>query len=166
MWRHIKPILKVILLATAMLVSFHHSTVSENTTKCPRNFHLVHITKPNYNRVTRIIARTHLVEISNPVMKYILNNLVFCCFFPYRAIQKWNYGARENVRVCTTRYAPILARFCPAAWFPFVWRGIEKNNKKRWNFWFASQNDLKFPPSVCAYILVTLLWFGIVVWIK
>ena len=35
-----KPILQVIILATAMLVSSFHSLVLENTTKCPRTFHL------------------------------------------------------------------------------------------------------------------------------
>ena len=40
MWRHIKPILQVIILATAMLVSFLNGAVLENTTKCPRTFYL------------------------------------------------------------------------------------------------------------------------------
>ena len=33
--------------------------------------------------------------------------------------------ARRNMHVC------IRSRFCPAAWFPFVWRGIEKNNNNK-----------------------------------
>ena len=47
--------------------------------------------------------------------------------------------------------------FVPPPSFLFVWRSIKKNNKKRLNFWFTSQNDLKFPPSACANILVILL---------
>ena len=50
--------------------------------------------------------------------------------------------------------------------FLCVWRGIEKNNKKRLNFWFTSWKELKFQLSVCADILVTQLKFGIVVWTK
>ena len=47
----------------------------------------------------------------------------------------------------------IRAWFCPAACFPFcIAQYNEKNNKK-----FTSQNDLKFPPSMCANILATLL---------
>ena len=32
-----------------------------------------------------------------------------------------------------------------------------EKQQKTLNFWFTSQNDLKFPPSVCNNILVTLL---------
>ena len=39
----------------------------------------------------------------------------------------------------------------------FVWCGVEKNNKKRLNFWFTLWKELKFQPSVCADIFVTLL---------
>ena len=53
MWRHIKPILQVIVLATTMLVSSLHRAVLENTTKCPV-LNLVHTTIP----VTRILAHT------------------------------------------------------------------------------------------------------------
>ena len=55
MWRHIKPILQVIILTTTMLVSFLYSLVLENTTKCPRTFYLVHNHDTNYNCVTRIL---------------------------------------------------------------------------------------------------------------
>ena len=58
MIRHLKPILQIIILTTAILVSFFHSLVLENTTKCPRNFHLVHIIIPNFNWVTRILVHT------------------------------------------------------------------------------------------------------------
>ena len=55
-------------------------------------------------------------------------------------------------------YAHLYAQdFALSLGFLFVWRGIEKDNKKGLNFWFTSQNDLKFPPSVYANILVTLL---------
>ena len=45
----------------------------------------------------------------------------------------------------------------PHSLVSFCMVGIEKYNKKRLNFGFTSQNDLKFPPSVCANILVTQL---------
>ena len=47
--------------------------------------------------------------------------------------------------------------FVPLPGFLFVWRGTEKSNKKRLNFWYTSPNDLKFPSSVCANIFVTVL---------
>ena len=52
--------------------------------------------------------------------------------------------------------------------FLFVWRGIEKKNKKRLNFWLTLWKELKFQLSVCvcADIFVTQLKFGIVVWTK
>ena len=53
-WHNINPILHVIILGTAMLVSFPHSLVLENTTKCPRSFHSIHTIIPNYNWVIRI----------------------------------------------------------------------------------------------------------------
>ena len=67
-------------------------------------------------------------------------------------------GLHDAVRTYTRSTLPLrLVSFCMA-------RYREKQNKKRVNFWFTSQTDLKFPPSVCANILVTQLWFGIVVW--
>ena len=45
MWRHMRPNLRVIILATIVLVSSSHWTVLGNTTKCSVTFYLVHITK-------------------------------------------------------------------------------------------------------------------------
>ena len=102
MRRHIRPILQVIVLMTTMLVSSLHSLVLENTTKHPRTFHLSYIIIPNYNWVTRILART-LGWIWNSVMKWIQNNSVFCCFSPYRTVQNGNHRAGQNY-ACTSTY--------------------------------------------------------------
>ena len=47
--------------------------------------------------------------------------------------------------------------------FLFVLHGIEKNNKTPFYFLSPSWQKLKFQPSVCTFILVTLCNFGIVV---
>ena len=116
MWCRIKPILQVIILATAMLLSILHSSVLENTTKCPRTFNLVHITIPNCNWVTRILAH-HLVEISNPVMKKIPNNCMFCCFFsvPHSTKRKLGRGAKSCKYGCVLRHTnPLSSKLrCP-----------------------------------------------------
>ena len=112
MWCHIKPILQVILLATAMLVSSHHSLVLENTIKCPRPFNLVHITIPNYNQVTRILVHTLGWNLKS-CYEVNPNNSLFCCFSPYRAIQTGNQRAGQNrahigvYRVVQTLYTMI-----------------------------------------------------------
>ena len=45
--------------------------------------------------------------------------------------------------------------FSTSPGYLFVQRGIEKNNKLRWNFWFTSWKDLKFYLSVCANFFAT-----------
>ena len=69
MLRHIKQILQVIILATAMLVSCSHVTVLGKATKCSITFYLVHIYYQIMNRVTRISAHTldksHILPRSN-----------------------------------------------------------------------------------------------------
>ena len=103
MWRHIKPNLQVIILATAMLVSFLHSAALENTTKCPRTYYLVHATIPNYNWVTRIIPHTLGWNFKSCYEVSPKETCAFLCFF-------------------------FSTRFWPAAWFP-LWRSIEKTRK-------------------------------------
>ena len=76
MWRHIKPILQVIILATAMLVSSLHRVVLENTTKCPLTFYLVHTTIPNYIWVLRILAHM-LTEVNEANLKFKHSLLFF-----------------------------------------------------------------------------------------
>ena len=61
-------------------------------------------------------------------------------------------------------YAPIRARFCPARGFLFVLHGSEKNDKNTLLFLNSFTTELKFQPSVCTIILVTLciimvLWY-------
>ena len=44
----------------------------------------------------------------------------------------------------------------------FVWPGIEKNNIKRLNFWFTSQNNFKFPQSALIFLSLCcnlVLWY-------
>ena len=53
--------------------------------------------------------------------------------------------------------------FAPLLGFLFVWCSIEKDNKKCLNFSFTWQNDLKFPPSVCVLICMSLCW-NLVLW--
>ena len=48
----------------------------------------------------------------------------------------------------------------------FLFGEVHKKQQKTLEFWFTSQNDLEFPPSVCSNILATLLKFSIVVWTK
>ena len=69
-------------------------------------FYLVHITIPNYNRVTSIAVHT-LGEIVNSAMKLIKNNSLFCCFTLYRAVQKGNQGVGQN-RVRISKCVPIM----------------------------------------------------------
>ena len=60
MWRHIKQILQVIVLLTAMLVSCTHGTVLGKAIKkkCFVTFYLVQTTLSNFNQVIRISANT------------------------------------------------------------------------------------------------------------
>ena len=78
MWRHIKPILQVIILVTTMLVSSPHCLALENTIKCPTTFHIVHIIIPNYNWVTRILAQTLRWNLKS---SYGMNKKKIACFF-------------------------------------------------------------------------------------
>ena len=98
MWRHIKQILQVIILATAMLVSCSHRTVLGKATKCSITFYLVHTTLSNYNWVTRISAHTHWVEISNPLYKV---NQRFKCFFFHTMLCKRK--PRDLEKSCTCK---------------------------------------------------------------
>ena len=72
MLRHIKPILQVITLASAMLVSFSHILVLTNTPKNSRTFHLVHIIIPNYKCLPRR---------ANPLLRLAHYLGVFCQIF-------------------------------------------------------------------------------------
>ena len=56
------------------------------------------------------------------------------------------------------RYAPICARFCPAAWFPFVWRDNRGKQQKTLELliYFAERFKI-YTKCVCANIFVTLL---------
>ena len=90
MWRHFKPILQVITLATAMMVSSLHGAVLENTTKCPVTFYLVHTIIPNYNWVTKILAHTHLAGILIPWnQKFQAFFVVYHYTAPYKKETKW-----------------------------------------------------------------------------
>ena len=60
MWRHIKQILQVILLAIAMLVSCSRAKVLGKATKSAIAFYLVPTTLPNYNRVIRLSTHTRI----------------------------------------------------------------------------------------------------------
>ena len=83
---------------------------------------------------------------------------------------------REFARRGTHLYEHDFAAFCHAPWFPFAWRGIEKNKKQKnkqtkqknktknaSTFDLVLHRKKKFQPSVCANILVTQLKFSIVV---
>ena len=61
----------------------------------------------------------------------------------------WGFARRE-----THLYLHDFARRLVSFLFGVAYK---KNKKTPWTFWFTSQNDLEFPPSVCANILVTLL---------
>ena len=78
MWRQIMPILQVIILVTAMLVSSSHSMVLENTTKCSVTFYSVHTKIPNYE--WQEYQHTHSVKILNTSMKWIKSSPVFLLY--------------------------------------------------------------------------------------
>ena len=82
-----------------------HGRVYQDTTKCLVAFYLLHITMPNYDRVS--IIPKHSVEMSNLAIKWIKSNSRFCCFSPYRAIQKGNQGA--GGKSCAYRCVPRRA---------------------------------------------------------
>ena len=86
MWRHIKPILKVIILATAMLVSSLHSRVLENTTKCYVTFYLVHTTIQNYNWIDKNIS-TH-TWMQYQILPWSKSKFKCFLFFLYTTLYK------------------------------------------------------------------------------
>ena len=94
MWRHIMPILQVIILATAMLVSSLQRAVLENTIKFPITFYLGHTTIPNYNWVTRILA--HTISGNFNSFYELKVQAFFCCFSLYWAKQKGNQAAGQS----------------------------------------------------------------------
>ena len=106
MWHHIKQILQIIILGTAMLVSFLHSLVLENTTKCPRTLHLVHIIIPNYNRVTRILAQTLGWNL-----KSCFNRVFCCCCCFFKLCCKKRKLPRSRTESCA--YKCVLRRANP-----------------------------------------------------
>ena len=63
---------------------------------------------------------------------------MFCCFSLCRTTQKGNQGAEQNrLRIGAYRVVqthPYAHDFAPPLGFLFVWRDIEKNNKKRFIF--------------------------------
>ena len=95
-----KPILQVIIFATAMLVSSLHGAVLENTGKCAVSFYLVHTTIPNYNSVTRILAPilgwnfNSFYEVNQKFKCFLF--CCCCCFSLYRAIQIGNQAPGQN----------------------------------------------------------------------
>ena len=105
MWCHIKPILQVIILATAMLVSSLQGAVLENTTKSV-TFYLVHTTIPNYNWVTRILANTlggnfnSFYEVNQKFKRFLL-------FFsiPRHTKRKPSGGAKSSAYGCVPPHA-------------------------------------------------------------
>ena len=105
MWRHIKQIWQVIILASVMLVSFPHEAVLGKTTNCSITFYLVHTTLPNNNRVTKISAHTlgwnfkSLHEVNRKLK-------LFCCFSPYH--KKPRAAAKSCARRCVQRRANSL----------------------------------------------------------
>ena len=131
MWRHIKPILQVIILATAMFVSSFHSLVLGNTTNCPRTFKLVHyhntklqLSDKNNSTHTWVKFKMLLGSI-NP--KFLV---CFVEFSPYRSVQK---EPRSGAKSCLYKSIPrranpvyrgfvrtyIRTRFCYFPRFPF-----------------------------------------------
>ena len=131
-----------------------HGRVWENTTKCPVTFYLVHITIPNYDRVTRILKHTLCWNFKscykvNQKKKHVL--LFFA--IPRHTERKPRSGVR---------YAPLRAWICPAPWFPFC---IARYGEKQQNTLlflnsFMTENKIS---TECAIILVTPCNFGIVV---
>ena len=94
----------------------------------------------------------------------------------YHAIQKGNQGAGQNrahisayclkrtlyIKVCTTRYTPIRARFCPAPWFPVCTARYREKQQDMLIFWiyFITGSEIhnriyKFDP-VCVLIFLSL----------
>ena len=81
------------LFATAMLVSCRHRSVWQNTTKCHRTFYLVHVTMPNFKRVTRILEHTFFqFQILLQSKKKKKKNSVFCCLSVYREEKSCAYS--------------------------------------------------------------------------
>ena len=80
------------------------------------------------------------------VFRFIVSSPFFIFFI---------YSFTSN-RVFARRSTHLYAHeFAMPLGFLFVWRGIEKNNKKRLNFWFTSWKELKFlwTECVCWYSL-------------
>ena len=74
-----------------------------------------------------------------------------------------NFG-ENGQNHCTT--TAIRTWSSAAAWFLFVWRGIEKNKKIRYYFGFTLWLDLKFQLSVCVLTILPLgcylvLWYEV-----
>ena len=92
MWCHIKPILQVIILTTATLVSSLHRAVLENTTKCHVTFYLLHTTIC----VTRILAYTFCWNFNSfyEVNQKFKCFLLFFSIIPYH--KKGNQAEGQN----------------------------------------------------------------------
>ena len=95
-WPQIKPVLQVIILATAMLVSFCTAGVSH---------YLDHTTIHNHNCVIRILVLTicwnlkFCYEVNQKYSRVLLFSL-------YRAVQKGNQGLGQNGCVCVCTKPP------------------------------------------------------------
>ena len=68
----------------------------------------------------------------------------------------------STLRVCTTRYAPFCARFCPAPWFPVCTARYREKQQNTLLFWiyFITGSEIhnriyKFDP-VCVLIFLSL----------
>ena len=85
-----------------------HGRVYENTTKCLVSFYLVHITIPNYDRVTRILKHTRgriksCYKVNQKKQQFLL-------FFsiPHHTKRKQRIGSKSYAYGCVPRRANPL----------------------------------------------------------
>ena len=79
LWCHIKPILQVIILGTAMLVSSLHGAVLENTTKCSLTFKIIHprwSQKPYHGTFLRSPRAYNFHHTQIICSQYLFNNQI------------------------------------------------------------------------------------------
>ena len=104
----IRLILQVIVLATAMLVSYPHSLVLKNTAECPRTFHLVYIIIPNFNWVTRMLA---LSWVKFEILLWSQSKIIVCfVVFLHTALHKKETKKRgkNHAHMCAYRIVQTL----------------------------------------------------------
>ena len=103
MWCHIMLILQLIILMTAMLVSFPLSLVVENM-KMSQNFSF---SSYHNNKLQLHDKNISTQKVDNSNLSWIMIKpkiIVFCCFSPYHAVQKGNQGAGHNY-TCISVYS-------------------------------------------------------------